>query len=188
MDTSRVRAQNAVFNTYELLESIILAIPAEDILFAAQLNQHWHSVVATSTPVGVHVQHGLGPLLNFWYHPAAMGDFVESSFLWGKVIIRRLGASEGIAILPNSTPSRYCPLTRPVVADEGNRTVKVQWTSERKVWEVSFLDGVTGTMMVGFISSYSNSRLVKYLAKHYGGSCASLKILKPLCSGQAALM
>ena len=61
MTGDRVKAQDAVFNTYELIELSILSVPAEDVLFAAHVNQHWYSVIGTSASMGVHIQHGLNP-------------------------------------------------------------------------------------------------------------------------------
>jgi hypothetical protein len=49
-------ARDAVFSTYELLEAVLLDIPAEDILFAAKVNKRWHSVIATSPSIHKYLQ------------------------------------------------------------------------------------------------------------------------------------
>jgi hypothetical protein len=40
MTADRLKAQDGVFNTHELLESTPLSLSAVEILFAAQVNQH----------------------------------------------------------------------------------------------------------------------------------------------------
>jgi hypothetical protein len=44
-------ATNAVFGTYELLESIILALPPEDIFLAARVCNKWNDIVTSSTAI-----------------------------------------------------------------------------------------------------------------------------------------
>lgn len=182
MDNTKFSAQDAVFSTYELFESIILALPAQDILLAAHVSEAWYSIITSSTAIGKHVQRGLDQFLNFWHRAAAEeGIYVENSFIWGKVIIRYFGDVESIVILPMTVPSSYCPLTRPLTGGEG-KAVKIQWNSKRKGWDVKFKDPSTGTLLQRFISNYTDSRLAQYLAEYYGGYCTGVKVVKPLCA------
>jgi hypothetical protein len=45
---SKLTTVQAVFSMHELIESIILALPTEDIILTTRLNQIFHSVVTAS--------------------------------------------------------------------------------------------------------------------------------------------
>lgn len=182
MENTELSAQDAVFATYELFELIILALPPQDVLLAAHVSEAWYSIITSSTAIGKHVQHGLDPFLNLWHCPAAgEGIYVEGFFIWGKVIIRYFGDVESIVILPMTEPNSYCPLTRPVIGGEG-KAIRIQWSSKRKGWDVTFQDPSTGIVLQRFISNYTDSYLAQYLADYYGGYCTGVRVVKPLCA------
>ena len=187
MTGDRVKAQDAVFNTSELIELILLSVPAENVLFAAHVNQHWYSVIGTSAFICARIQHGLNPPSDIWHRPAAMRHHVKCSFSWGKFIVRRVGDSECIAVLPHSMPNRDSRLTRPVITGKGGKLVKIRWNGKRAGWKVEFRNAVTGTRLSGLVPNYSDSRLVMYLAQYYGGHRMGLRVAKPQGTAEATL-
>jgi hypothetical protein len=67
-----------------------------------------------------------------------MRYYVKCSFRWGKFIIRRLGDSECITLLPQSMPNKDGRLTRYIIALKGENRGKIKWTSKQPAREVKF--------------------------------------------------
>ena len=175
VEVNHTSAQNAVFNTYELLEAIILYVPAEDILFAAKVNKTWHSVIATSLPIGKYLQKTLnvfGPLGK--RKEDLEGTYIGHWFTWGKVIVHRRGRAEGIALFPTESASKWCALTRPVVIGEGRQGLDITWKGRRhgwQGWQFSLRDETVPPLVGGSMSSSTDSCFVEYLARFYRGYC-----------------
>ena len=93
-------AQEAVLNTYELIENIFLALPPQDYLLAAKVSKTWHAVITTS-PI---INKEFNPffLLMDEHYPAEKNlrqCFI--SFYRGprQILIRRVGDVEVLAIV-----------------------------------------------------------------------------------------
>ena len=99
-------AAQKVFAIYELLESIILALPQSDILLAAYVSTSWYDLVSTSLAVEdqlfdldgqQHTPTKSGVDCS-WFLFARVYDIVHRKFPQGNLVIRRLGSLEIIGL------------------------------------------------------------------------------------------
>lgn len=64
--TTAAMARNAVFNTPELLESILLQLPQEDIVAARRVDKHFNAVIMTSPAIQRKLFILAEPVLTTW--------------------------------------------------------------------------------------------------------------------------
>ena len=104
-------AQQAVLNTYELVESIIRAMPPKDILLAANVSQFWYTIVTTSPAVNKRLRSNRIPFWEDAQNPieSTRPDCLITLFLkQALILIRRLGEVEIIAYLPHKDKASAC--------------------------------------------------------------------------------
>jgi hypothetical protein len=182
-EINQMSVRDAVFSTYELLEAILLDIPAEDILFAAKVNCTWHSVIASSTSIRQHLQANLQARRPYANHnPASEDYYVSRQFIWAWVLIRRVGGCDGIALLPTKSPrprwARWTPLARAVIVDGKDVKLDITWDAKLEGWKLQFCDETEGICNSGFVESAgSGVDTGRYLERYYGGYCQTKRKL-----------
>jgi hypothetical protein len=136
---SKMTASQNVLDTYELLESILLALPIDDILFAAKVN--------TSKSISNDLEASLltQPCTCRSRRTRRKGEWYETlSFPSADIIIRRLRDCEAIGVIPTTPPKsqwiggmRCCPFTRAMVVDGKDPRLRINRKVEQKLqgWE-----------------------------------------------------
>ena len=131
---------NTVFSLPELLESIILELPREDVLVSANICILWRDLVSTSAKIYGHIfkaDHGKTHATSWGGSDLPNIFFVKLE--WGTLLIRRLHGSEFMAILRGPL-SQYPKLE---IIDGKRKTVtfhsRTQWRGP-VVWGVRFRD------------------------------------------------
>ena len=83
-------ARDAVFRTYELLESIIHSLPLQDIMQgAAKVNKAWHEVVTTSIKINKRIVTSPRFITLLKSKKVKGKDVLYRTFFWGSVIIKK---------------------------------------------------------------------------------------------------
>lgn len=141
-------AAQAVFSTYELIQLIqliILALPAEDITLPTRVNLACHAVATTSTTINEKLREAaIEHHLELNAYPFSANDrncFAAVFTKYGRVVIRRVGDTELVARLPASC-NRAFPMP-PVIVDDMRRKVqftRVTSSDEYDDWLVVFED------------------------------------------------
>ena len=174
-DANQLSASDAVFRTYELLESIILELPAEDVLFAAKVDKTWSSVITSSESIRYHIQKNLPMRRQYVNHkPASKDWFISRHFLWAWVLIHRAGGCEAIALLPTKRTrllcARWTRLLRAVIVDGQDMKPDITWVAKREGWKLKFCDEIEGIYNSGFVESAGSGVGIRgYLERYYGG-------------------
>lgn len=111
--TEGVSAASRVFGTYELLESIILALPGEDILVAAYVHKDWKDLITSSiaiekvlasTPFFLQEQDQNKQIKPRSKDSPLLHSKITHLLLEGcDIVIHRVGAFEAIALLNPTT-------------------------------------------------------------------------------------
>lgn len=171
---NKEQARDAVFGTYELLESILLYLKAEDLLFAAKVNRTWHGVDSTSTPIFERMQNNLAAPCG-WDQPHRGVWYVSKTCMWARIFIYRAGNSEAIALFPyepfRSKPADLQSLPRLVIVDGSDATLQISWDIEVKAWLFRFHHEATGIAKEGVMVSqmWSVDNFVRYLEEFHMG-------------------
>ena len=164
----RNKAIEAVFETYELIEHIILALPAEDILLAACVSKTFRHVSERSIAIRKHLYAAVqctGTLDRLLEWIAQESWLLHSDFHWGILIIRRQRGAEAIAVLSN-TGSAGLPV-KVKFCNGRDETIKFErnWKGE---WRVVYqgTGGVSASSEVGF-RGHNNTELLEYLIRFH---------------------
>lgn len=109
-------ATSSVLGTYELLETIILALPAEDVLRAAtKVNKNWHNVTISSISINKHlisspfVVSELRDRCSKAQRRHRIADITYVDFFWGDLIIKQHGDKELIYVRDSSGYDTFEP-------------------------------------------------------------------------------
>lgn len=162
-------AQDAVFNTYELLEAIILNLSIQNILLAAKVNDTWYDIISTSAPILNRVKSELPAQCAA--HSAQTGEWcLHKHFVWAEVFICRCQNTETIVLLPTgsrkskSRPPSTSP--RPVIVNDKDVVGEIASDDESDGWLLGFTHMSTGWSNVGFCSRFT--AISQYLDKYHG--------------------
>jgi hypothetical protein len=128
-DSNSTLPSSSVLTTYELVEAIILTLPAENILLAVGVNPVWWSVVTTSKAVYERLQEIRRSLWDQSRYPYPGVKVKQPCFILihvgpFKILIRRIYDFEIIALLPDpymSTPAS----PHPTIMDGKHVTIKM---------------------------------------------------------------
>ena len=169
-------AMKAVFDTYELLESILLESPPQDILLAANVCKAFRHVIEDSTALSARLLTAPRDLSDLrqpehWYQPNtttrkgnALSCFLSQQFEWGTVVIRRLGDLEIVGVLSKGVPS-----TLTIIDDKIKAVGFMRW--KPTVWWVEFQDRAAGVYHIGEVEG-RDSPIYRYLDRFYGVKCS----------------
>ena len=155
---SRLLAAQAVFNTYELAEAIMLELPIQDYLLVANLNKTCAAVFMTSSVLGKEMREGLisasppspafSTLPNRFTKHEPVPDFLVINLGKRDLWIRRVNGFEAIAILRKAEkPSR----ARPILVNKAKKELLIyvfhrevhftkngDWSGEAPDWAFTF--------------------------------------------------
>lgn len=101
-DKARLSSRNAVFNTYELLEMILLALEHGDILVAAYVSKSFHNLIMSSGAIDKRLASTPFFLLECQQPSASDGkdsQLVHLMFDCADVIVRRINGFEAVAVV-----------------------------------------------------------------------------------------
>ncbi|KAK3720865.1 hypothetical protein LTR37_003528 [Vermiconidia calcicola] len=161
-------AREAVFSTYELLEGIMLAVPTEDIILAANVCTKWRALIESSISI-LNKLHESQRRSKACYDIAKIGQeivspscFILHKFDWGTVFIRRLGGVEFFAVIlqdDTSTSLRF--------PDEKTTAVGFQRRS-KTAWWMEYEDREAGIHHIGEVLSIAgHGPMHSYLMHFY---------------------
>ena len=156
---STASAMDRVFSTYELVQAIILLLPPEDVLLAANFSTTWCDVVESSQPIKAH----LISSLKFTVHETAEGHLFSpplshALFLFyyidyfGTLIVRGVGDYETLAVLHPEKKGAH----KLLVPNGKDVIIKFERRSKRSWW-VKVENLVARWSCVGKVVQYTRS-------------------------------
>lgn len=88
----------AVFNTYELLESIILALPAKDIIAARGVTKAWRTMIDSSISINKRIMSSALVTTSVINRTISRSTFTVASVVWGDIIVKKVSGTELIFV------------------------------------------------------------------------------------------
>ena len=173
-------AAQAVFNTYELVELIILSLPGENIILPAKVNKMCLAVITTSPAITKSIQRTLDLSYECNSYPFASNEedcFIRLYTHNAHIVIRRVGNIEVVGFLRHSGSL--------IIVDGECWKLRMMWVPRRHDepgdWLACFQDTKEWRFWNGYVHFFSrgvNERryLELYVGKHYepGGSVMSM--------------
>ena len=142
-----------VFEIYELVENIILSLPEENILLAANVSKTFLHVVQRSYSIRNKIIQSVNSASargNITSSRSFESWYICKSFDWGTLILRRLKDAETMAIL---SPKRCNdPPRRLSVMDGKDEHVRIVRIPRYRCWEIEHNNTKTGETHTGSVS------------------------------------
>lgn len=136
-------ARDAVFGTYELLESINLCLPLQDITQAAtKVNKEWHEVVTRSVLISKHIMSDRRFFIALKNKHMKNSDILLYKFFWGSLIIKKdFDHDDIVYAIATSTAHGFEPrflnsvATIPFLTAADREWFKHGWWMALKTWQ-----------------------------------------------------